>query len=68
MGITQFAKKNAMKSKKRPYMFHELSPPFSSPGVSLSLPQKGNIVHFEKHCARIFIKFIRAVKCNNCDF
>ena len=41
MGITQFAKENAVKSKKRCYTVHELSPPFAfCPLVLLFRPKE----------------------------
>ena len=44
MGITQFAKENAVRSKKRSYTVYELSSPFAAfvPGASLS--PKGEIL------------------------
>ena len=57
MGITQFAKENAMKSKKRSYTVmgnRLLSPRLPPIGfhllVLLFRPRGGNIVPFEKHC------------------
>ena len=57
MGITQFAKKNAVKSKKKKgltrFMSYRLAFPLSPHGVSLS-PPRDDIAHFEKHCSRYF--------------